>query len=244
MTEKMTITYDTLFDILRLEKSTGELQKLNDNFYEEVVSYLQNKKDILNKEVSEFSEAEKEKTLVQVQNIKKLIKELYEKREKKIVDLASNKSRTGSDIIDLSLLLPEERRLFDQLVKIFSKNRENILTNIMNGKQPTLNETLGVSKETNYKERSNTEKSEDKEEKGQNESETREYRQMPEQQEQETNEENEESKMVRFIHAVPKFLGRKLEKYGPFEADEITNLPKDIADILIRKGRAEEIREQ
>ncbi len=137
---------------------------------------------------------------------------MYEKRENKIIDLALNKSKTGSDIIDLSTLLPQERRLFDRLVKIFSENRESILTNLINGKQPTLKETL-----------------EDTSEEGIGEIEKKEL-------------DKEETKMIRFIHPVPKFLGRKLEAHGPFEADEITSLPKDIADILIRKGRAEEIR--
>ena len=215
MTEKINITYETLFDILRLEKNTGELQQLSESFYDDIVSYLEGKKQILKKEESVFSEAEKEKTITQVKSTKKLLKELYEKRENKIIDLALNKSKTGSDIIDLSSLLPQERRLFDRLVKIFSENRESILTNLINGKQPTLKETL-----------------EDTSKEGIGEIEKKEGL------------DKEETKTVRFIHPVPKFLGRKLEAYGPFEADEITSLPKDIADILIRKGRAEEIRKQ
>ena len=122
-------------------------------------------------------------------------------------------------MIDLSTLLLQEKKLFDRLVKIYTENRESILTNIMNGKQPTLKETL-----------------EDTSEEGGNEfiNESEELKEL---------KEKEETKKIRFIHPVPKFLGRNLEKHGPFEADEIANLPKDISDILIRKGRAEEIRE-
>jgi len=54
-------------------------------------------------------------------------------------------------------------------------------------------------------------------------------------------EEHEETKLVRFIHSVPRFVGRHLEVYGPFEDDDTANLPEEIADILIKKGRAEEI---
>jgi len=47
---------------------------------------------------------------------------------------------------------------------------------------------------------------------------------------------------VRFLYAVPKFVGKELEEYGPFEEEDIANLPSDIADILIGKGRVEEIK--
>ena len=48
-------------------------------------------------------------------------------------------------------------------------------------------------------------------------------------------------KTVRFMSAVPKFLGRELEVYGPFEEEDVANLPGEVADVLIKKGRAEEI---
>ena len=41
---------------------------------------------------------------------------------------------------------------------------------------------------------------------------------------------------------MPKFVGRDLEVYGPFEEEDIANLPGEIADILILKNRAEEIK--
>jgi len=210
MDEKINITYETLFNILRSEKNTGELQKLNETFYEDVVSYLNGKENILKKEENVFSEAERDKTQIQIQNIKKILKELYERREKKIIELALNKSRTNSDIIDLSALLSYEKKLFQELVNIFSSHRDEILINLINGKQPTLKESIEESSE---------EKTEIHEER------------------------EEETKTVRFIHPVPKFLGKELEIYGPFEADDIAKLPKDIADVLVRKGRAEEIKE-
>ncbi len=209
MPEKINITYETLFDILRHEKNTGELQNLNKFFYDDVVSYLKAKQDILNNTEGGFSETEKEKTLAQLQNIKKILKEIYEKREKKIIDIALNKAKTGSDIVDLSSLLPQERKFFDIMVKLFSNNRNEVLNKIINGQQPTLNEVIKPKKE----EKDNTE------------------------------EEQITKKKIKFIHPVPKFLGKDLETYGPYNSDEIAELPKELADILIRKGRAEEIRQ-
>ena len=50
-------------------------------------------------------------------------------------------------------------------------------------------------------------------------------------------------KLVRFINAVPKFVGPELEEYGPFQEEDIAKLPVEIAEVLISKGRVEEIEE-
>ena len=55
------------------------------------------------------------------------------------------------------------------------------------------------------------------------------------------NEIEKNTKMVRFVHAVPKFVGEELEEYGPFEEEDVASLPAEIARILINKGRAEKI---
>ena len=50
-----------------------------------------------------------------------------------------------------------------------------------------------------------------------------------------------ENTVVRFLLAVPKFVGTELEDYGPYEEEEIANLPNNIAKVLIERGRAEKI---
>ena len=54
-------------------------------------------------------------------------------------------------------------------------------------------------------------------------------------------ESQELKKRVLITHPVPKFVGKELEVYGPFNPDEEAELPSEIADILINKGRAKEI---
>jgi hypothetical protein len=39
--------------------------------------------------------------------------------------------------------------------------------------------------------------------------------------------------------ATPKFVGRENEVFGPFEANQEAELPSEIANILVKKGRAE-----
>jgi len=52
--------------------------------------------------------------------------------------------------------------------------------------------------------------------------------------------ENKKS-LVRFLHAVPKFVGVDMNVYGPYDNHDIANLPSNIAEVLISKERAEVI---
>ena len=47
---------------------------------------------------------------------------------------------------------------------------------------------------------------------------------------------------VKCVFAKP-FMGTDMREYGPYEEEDISKLPIEIADVLISKERAEEIRE-
>jgi len=199
--EEFTVNLETLFEVLRREKSREELQKLPEDFFKRVSEYINEKKKTLEKDSGQeklTSFSEKENIFTQLNNMKSILRELYNKRERKIIEMALNKSKSDSSIIETECLLKEEKDFFDELVEVFNKYRNNLLINIE------------VSEE---------EKKEEEEEK----------------------KENKEVKTVRFLHAVPKFLGTDLRVYGPYEEDDIACLPKELADVLISKGRAEEI---
>ena len=55
-------------------------------------------------------------------------------------------------------------------------------------------------------------------------------------------EPEDNTKLIRMLHPVPKFVGEDLNIYGPFEEEEVCNLPRKAADVLISKSRAEEIK--
>tara|TARA_Y100000310_G_scaffold241784_1_gene245889 strand:+ start:56537 stop:57184 length:648 start_codon:yes stop_codon:yes gene_type:complete len=211
-TKEVNITYETLFELLKREKDRADLQKLNPNFFNDFVDYLNEKKKIRSKEDSLFSYDEKKKVERQIDNAKRLIKEIYERREKKILNIALIKSRTKSNVMDTSAFLENEKRLFDDAVKVLDVFRNDIIDNILNEKHisETATEKKEISQETNEN-ADNKEKSKD-------------------------------TKLVRFLYAVPKFVGKELEEYGPFQEEDIANLPSEIAELLISKGRVEEIK--
>ena len=219
---EIVITHETLFEIVKREKDRTELQKLDTSFFANVVDYIKEKRKIVSGNDSLFSFDDKRKTEKQIETIRRLLKDLYDKREKKIINMALDKSRTKSDVIDTSALLKEERVLFDHLVGLFDKSRAGILYSLLNESIPVIEK---------YNENSNeVKKAGDDEEKEIIENKAK-------------NEIEKNTKMVRFVHAVPKFVGEELEEYGPFEEDDVANLPSEIADVLMLKGRVEEIKE-
>jgi len=222
MVEKdVNVTYETLFDLLRREKTRAELQELDKKFFEDVVGYLNEKNKVLVEQKSKidlFSSTEKEKTEKQIENIKKILKEIYEKREGKIIDMALNKSRVPSIIVDNSVLLGEEIRLFEQLVGLMDDHRKGILLRVLEGELPLLGEEKA--------------------------SEAIPEKEPKQEQDTEKRKTEKNNKIIRFKNAVPSFVGTELEEYGPFEEDEITNLPSEIASLLVEKGRAEFIDEK
>ena len=205
--KEVNITYEALFELLKREKDATDLQKLDPNFFNDFVDYLNEKKNMLNKEDTLFSYEEKKKIERQIDNAKRIIKGIYERREKKILDIALTKSRTKSDIMDTSSLLEHEKRFFDEIVKVLNNFRSEVISHIIDGKYTS---KIIIEKE----DKENNEKKVSK-----------------------------DTKLVRFLYSVPKFVGKELEEYGPFEEEDIANLPTEIAKVLIDKGRVEEVKE-
>ncbi len=210
--QEVVITYETLFELLKRERERSDLQKLEPTFFNDTINYIKDKKKIIEaKSDSVFAPEERKKTERQLENIHKILKELYEKREKKIIQLAIDKSRTHSNLIDTSALLKEEKVFFDAVTDLLDSYRKAILYTVMNEKLPFMKPLEEKKPLAEFKSALEIKKN---------------------------------AKLVRFMHRVPKFVGPELEEYGPFEEEDIANLPTEIADVLINKGKAEEIKEE
>ncbi len=211
MDKEIIITYESLYDLLRTEKSRQEVQELDKNFYADVINYIKEKESILSSHKSKdsiFAVQEIEKTKKQIENILKIVKEIYEKRESKIVQLAIIASRTNPQNPYLQILLPEEKQLYETVIEILSSFRNDILDNLLEAKAPNITkkqEKILKPKDIN------------------------------------TTTKGTQTKLVRILYPLPKFLGSDLEVYGPFEQEDAVNLPQKIADVLIENKRAKEI---
>lgn len=217
--ENINITYETLFEILKNEKNREDLQKLSTSFLSDVASYLTEKQDLFENSQSNlemFSDEEREKSMLQIQNFKRKLKELYNYRERKIVFMALSKARTNSNIMDTSSLLGHEKALFNELVNLLTDTRSSILNKFF---ERRVNTTSNQKQEVN-----SSNKDEDKDD-----------------EDEEQEEKTVATKVIRFLTSVPKFMGKELEVYGPFDEEDVASLPVDVAELLVKKGRAEEL---
>ena len=215
MGETITINYDSLFDLLRREKSREELQKIEDSFYRDVADFLNVQEKGL---FSLAAGSDYEKGKIQISNIKKLLRELYEKRERKIVNLAVYKVRVGSNVVDLSALLPEEQILFERLCLLLAQGREGLLEQVAAGKFALLDLLQGSLHQAGHAAGMNGQIAPFS---------------FPEPAKQ------EQKLQVTLLIELPEFLGRDLEVYGPFKAGERALISKSIAEILVGKAAAE-----
>jgi DNA replication initiation complex subunit (GINS family) len=144
------ITYEFLFEIMRSEKNSSELQKLPDNFYELVVEYIKEKQDLLKKDDDLFSANEKKQVLTLLENLEKILTEIYNRREKKIIDLAIVKSKTKSGLIDTTNMLKYEVLFFEKVLITFDNFRNNLLTSALSAR-PIDMEFMSDNAKTNQK---------------------------------------------------------------------------------------------
>lgn len=257
------ITLETLYDVLRNEKKNEELQELSKTFYLDVVAYMREKKALLESRKDEdelFATSERKKLEYEMRSIKRILKEIYEKREKKIIAIALNKSRTGSEIIDTSSMLTEEKEFFKEIVEHFDIYRRGVLLHLWRAKLPSvkrkspvlaaLSQEVSTSLESDLSEGGDTQETlktgeqeltevEEAAEEEMQGSETSSTEKAPE-----IEEEPEEKKpvvKVKFLHAVPRFLWKDMKEYGPFRSGDEAEIYPEIADLLERKGRAEKV---
>ncbi len=235
------ITLETLYDVLRNEKKNEELQQLEKSFFVDVVSYMREKRALLESRKDEdelFATSERKKLEYEMRSIKRILKEIYEKREKKIIAIALNKSRTGSDIIDTGSMLPEEKEFFSKVVDHLDNYRRGILLQLWRAELPLVQTGSSIlqkalAKEREAQEREVVEETEDD---------------LPavDDEAEETEEPSDvdlekEVVRVKFLHPVPRFLWKDMKEYGPYQSGDETDIFPEIADLLERKGRAEKV---
>jgi len=230
------ITYETLFDLLRKERSLEELQSLDAAFWSYVVNYVNDRQAFFDR----TNVMEQEKARIQIQNIKRILKEIYERREKKIVGLALNVIRTdNASFVDKRNMLPSEKELFDEFMLLLTKYKQGVLLQVFQGHTPLIapveipapkaEETADLENVSSSYETENSKKDIDNSSSSVKEK------------DEDVPEMKVGSMIVRFKSNVPKFLGKNKKVFGPYDEGKIVQLPAKIAQILIKKGKVEPV---
>lgn len=264
---EQTLSYETLYEIFRNEKNRDDIQELSPTFYTDVVGYLSKNKKLLEEAtINNFSEEEKEDFSRQIKNIKNLIKEIYDRRETKILNLAVNYSRTKSESIEVQSLLPQEKEFYKICIETLDvfrkKNLEKTLrgtsfseqsSNLDSQKDLSLKKSSDIETTVENKQEINTEIKDENliednlecvtknsNENNENTDEEVKSEISLNENEKSSDEKDIERLKIKFKEFVPKFLGKELEIYGPFEAGDTAELPSELARILLKKEKAEE----
>ena len=247
--KELTITYETLYELLRREKGREDIQELDADFILSVKQYLEDKRSMLHKDAGQqmlFSEEEQKKTLQQISNIIKLVRELYDRREKKIISLAINMSKTNSNAIKSDNLLHEEKVMFESIVDILNFNRANILCAMLdeNKGKEVLSRLNGTPAPPLPRPKASAPAASPADDSGSTSSEQRKDEKESSQNPAiEATGQSPDANIikVKFREAVAKFIDPKLKVHGPFEAGQTADLPSVVADVLLKKGKAETI---
>jgi DNA replication initiation complex subunit (GINS family) len=197
------ITYETIRSAHRAEKDE-ELQKLPEGFFESVRNWFKHK------------ESMKDTTsLLEVENAKKLLEDIINRRQKKVV-LAALRTVRGD--LPPSNLNDEERKFFDKIVNILKGFRNNMkekfrsFDDIVEEKIEDAKKSVEVLKPQEKVEPQKLIKPDGK-------------------------------LMVKILSNLPRFVGSNLESYGPLKAGDVITLPEKIGNILITRKVAENILE-
>ncbi len=277
--DSIKITLETLYDILRNEKKREDLQKLENTFFIDVVNYLKEKNNFMEAKKNEksiFASGERDKLDYEIRSIKRILKEIYEKREKKIIDITINRSRTGSEIIDTSSMLKEEKEFYSEILKILDHFRKGVLQHLFIGEMPSvINPNLFLRDEnkallseilppfSKFEELPNKPAPDEAKNEaqqltsedgfGETDQDTDENIIHPP-----TEKKTEEKTIpmippiapsqpepikvkIKIIRPMPSFVWKDQKVYGPYSVNEEIEMFPEVAELMIRKNRAEKV---
>ena len=197
------ITYETIRNAHRAEKEE-ELQKLPVGFFESVRSWFSNKEKL--KDTT---------SLLEVENAKKLLEDVINRREKKIA-LAALQTVRGQ--LPPASLTDDERKFFDQLVNILKIFR-NEINEKFRSYDDIVEEKVEIAKKS-----------------------IEEIKHVEEKVENKFIKPNGKL-LVKALADLPRFVGSNMESYGPLKTGDVIYVPEEVGKLLINRKVAENILE-
>ena len=214
----MVITFEKIRELQRGERDTPKPQRLPKDIMKEIREYLELKESITDKSSTD---------LIELQNVKNIIKDWLDMREHKVLSMALSSIRSGMPPENLT---ESEELLFFSVINSLKGFKVRIADELYEAERPTIPETSEEKEITAVPENTPEE--------------------MPETQSEETivfavekaEESKEPSKLEPKKYVISEdmeFIGTDLKTYS-LKRNDIIELPEEIAELLIRKGNAQE----
>jgi DNA replication initiation complex subunit (GINS family) len=125
------ITYNDLYEALRKERYSEQLQPLIKDFIREVSSYLKDREALISTTTDLFSE-ENLKNKKHVENAIAIFKELMLRRKKKLLELAFVSAETGLSKRDFDNMLHFEKETFEKIMRAINEG-DKAMEKLMSG---------------------------------------------------------------------------------------------------------------
>jgi hypothetical protein len=244
-------TYEDIYELLRTEKFATDLEQISVNDLARIKAYLESKQELLKKEGSStniLSSHKKAKIQMEIDNALRALKDLYEIRERKIINRALVSTRTESGLKDTTNMFDTESKLYTHLLDILKVSKcsffdlveksqfaeestlvEDESTDDAEAEQPAVEDSVVEKPAEDVK------PSESKDSRGDAEQSS-----APEEPKEETPiEEKIVFHNVKFLQECPEIFGEDLQQYGPFAVGDECKLPNQLCSILETQNKVE-----
>lgn len=136
------LTYEELRKIQRKERINRSLQPINDEFFTKVSAYLNKKKELLENSSDEnnrFSIDMSNKIKNELDNAQRVLKDIMERRESKVILQGLMDARAGVSAENVSNMFPFEKKVYQEIFQTITEYRKKcfypLLTGQMEGEQ-------------------------------------------------------------------------------------------------------------
>ncbi len=199
-------TYEDIYELLRAEKFSAELQKITDKDLQKINEYLKVKERLISQEenTSIMSSSKKVQILNEIENARRTLSDLYEKRERKVINRAIVTIRSGSALKDTTNMLNFEVELYNNLIQTLQQN-----------KQKFFNTLHSATESIDFLEK-----------------EMKEAEEMKNEFDLAEKTANVKKVKVEFLEKSEQFYGEDLKTYGPYSKRDTAELPEKIANLL------------
>lgn len=133
------ITYNKIREIQRDERTQTVLTRLPDNIVESLQAYLAEKQSLLDKNKGSdnlFSQDMYSRVDYELKNARKSVVDIFEIRQRKIIEQAFQAAKTDIKIKDTSNMLAFEKQLFNTMIDSFTKYMNGCVFNILRNNKP------------------------------------------------------------------------------------------------------------
>lgn len=227
------ITYETFRKFQKKEKNNEKLQDLPGDFFRSCVRWLNRKEE-------EFEENRDSTLLHEIDNVKNIVKDIFNRRRKKVLLLALHSVRSKKVSENL---LPEEEKFFENIVNELKELERDLLERVLEGEEPGTEggkdrgEAIERTPEENEEAGETEEPAEGRKETEESEVEVK---SLDERDGERDVQVEDGMKLVKVAKEVDGFVGPDEEFYGPLERGDIVTLPETVADLLIEEEMVEE----